>query len=294
MINFEKNHYKMKKRLVMLIISLEIFACQNDTSILTTAFKLPKKLKEVSGIVCANNLIWTIEDSGNENIIYGLDKNGNIEKELIIKNTPNIDWEDITKDKKGNLYIGDFGNNDNTRKDLCIYKIDKQSLHQNIAKPAYKVNFNYPEQKKFPPKKKELYYDAEGFIELNNFFYIFTKNRSKHFDGTTLLYKIPNQAGHHEAKLIGSFKTCDNYNNCVITSMAISPDESKIVLLGHNKIWVMDDFEGDHFLAGTKSEIDLKHNSQKEAICFKDNNTLLIADEKTKGIGGKIYEMKLK
>jgi hypothetical protein len=36
----------------------------------------------------------------------------------------NIDWED-TKDKNGNLYVGDFGNNDNERKDLCIYKIDK-------------------------------------------------------------------------------------------------------------------------------------------------------------------------
>jgi hypothetical protein len=30
-----------------------------------------------------------------------------------------------TKDKDGNLYVGDFGNNDNERKDLCIYKIDK-------------------------------------------------------------------------------------------------------------------------------------------------------------------------
>jgi sugar lactone lactonase YvrE len=44
-----------------------------------------------------------------------------------LQNT-NIDWEDITKDKDGNLYVGDFGNNDNERKDLCIYKIDKKSL----------------------------------------------------------------------------------------------------------------------------------------------------------------------
>ena len=74
-------------------------------------------------------MIWTLEDSGNANEIYGLNfENGAIEKTLTIENTENIDWEDITKDKEGNLYIGDFGNNDNERKDLCIYKMDKKSV----------------------------------------------------------------------------------------------------------------------------------------------------------------------
>jgi hypothetical protein len=41
-----------------------------------------------------------LEDSGNENEIYGLNfENGTIEKTLTIANTTNIDWEDITKDK---------------------------------------------------------------------------------------------------------------------------------------------------------------------------------------------------
>jgi hypothetical protein len=34
--------------------------------------------------------------------------------------TANIDWEDITKDKDGNLYVGDFGNNDNERKFMYL------------------------------------------------------------------------------------------------------------------------------------------------------------------------------
>jgi hypothetical protein len=36
------------------------------------------------------------------------------------------------------------------------------------------------------------------------------------------------------------------------------------------------------FLSGNVKELDLKHNFKKEAICFKDNDNLLIADEKTK------------
>jgi hypothetical protein len=68
-----------------------------------------------------------IEDSGNANKIYGLNQRENSKKHHY-QNAENIDWEEITKDKEGNLYIGDFGNNENKREDLCIYKIAKDSL----------------------------------------------------------------------------------------------------------------------------------------------------------------------
>jgi hypothetical protein len=60
-------------------------------------------------------LLWVIEDS-NANKIYGLNPKGKLEKSITIQNAENIDWEEITKDKEGNLYIGDFGNNENKEK----------------------------------------------------------------------------------------------------------------------------------------------------------------------------------
>lgn len=285
------------KNYISIAIAFVLLACQQDSGTLTTLYSLPKKLKEVSGITYSekNNLLWTIEDSGNANEIYGLNaENGTIEKTITIENTENIDWEDITKDKNGNLYIGDFGNNDNIRKDLCIYKIDKNSLNKESTIPAHKISFAYPEQKDFPPKKTTLFYDVEGFFEFKNNFYLFTKNRSKGFDGTAFLYKVPNAAGFHQAQLIGEFKTCDNYNHCAITSAAISPDESKMVILCHDKIVEFEGFQGDDFLKGQRTDLSLNHFSQKEAVCFKTNDTLLIADEKSKKIGGKVYEISLK
>lgn len=272
------------------------FSCKNDTGSLRPFFSLSNDLKEVSGIIYdpVTDLFWTLEDSGNANSIYGLNSNGEIIKEITIESTENIDWEDISKDKEGNLYIGDFGNNDNVRQDLCIYKIDKNALDNESTIPEYKVSFAYPEQKDFPPKKTQLFYDVEGFFEFKNNFYLFTKNRSKGFDGTSHLYKVPNEAGSHQAQLMGEFKTCDNYNHCAITSASISPDESKVVVLTHDKIWLFEDFIGDDFLNGSKTELLLNHFSQKEAICFKDNETLIIADEKTKKTGGKVYEVSLK
>lgn len=281
------------KNYILFLASIVLLSCQQPSTFLTTIYSLPKNLKEVSGITYSteDSLLWTLEDSGNANVLYALNSEGLIAKEVTVKNVENIDWEDLAKDKEGNLYIGDFGNNENERQDLCIYKMDKKSLDNENAFPAYKISFSYPEQKNFPPKKKELLYDVESFFELNGNFYLFTKNRSKGFDGTVFIYRVPNRAGFHKAELIGDFKTCDDYDNCAITSAAISPDQSKVVLLSHSKIWLFKNFSSDNFLSGIRTETELQHNSQKEAICFKDNDTLLIADEKVKKTGGTLYEI---
>lgn len=269
--------------------------CQRESTVLKELYVLPKHLKEVSGIVLNgnSNLIWMLEDSGNANAIYGVDEKGQQQRKVTIAQTENVDWEDITKDNEGNLYIGDFGNNDNERKDLTIYKIAKDSLKNESVIPSYKVSFAYPEQTEFPPKKTELFYDVEAFVVYKNNFYLFTKNRSKGFDGTTFLYKVPNQAGFHQAQLLGQFKAEGDFQNAAITSAGISPDERKVVLLSHSQIWIFENFTSDNFFSGNVSRINLHHFSQKEAICFKDNKTLLIVDEKTKKIGGKLYQLDL-
>ena len=286
----------MKKSL-LLVASIFLLACQQQSNDdLKTLYSLPKKLKEVSGITYFpdSKLIYTLEDSGNKNAIYAINSEGKLDKTITIANAKNVDWEDITKDKNGNIYIGDFGNNDNDRKDLCIYKINKNQLNKDQASAEYRISFSYPEQTEFPPKKKEMFYDVEGFFEYQNYFYLFTKNRSKGFDGTAYIYKIANKAGTQKATKIGEFKTCNNYNHCVLTSATISPDGKKVVVLSHDKIVLFKGFKGDLFHKGTQTEIKLNHFSQKEAIVFKDNNTLLIADEKTNKVGGNVYEFKLK
>lgn len=286
----------MKKSL-LIVSSFVLLACQQQSdNDLNELYSLPKKLKEVSGITyfSENKLIYTLEDSGNKNAIYAINSQGKLDKTITITNAKNVDWEDITKDKKGNIYLGDFGNNDNERKDLCIYKVNKNQLNKDLASAEYKVSFSYPEQKEFPPKKKEMFFDVEGFFEYQNYFYLFTKNRSKGFDGTAFIYKIANKPGTQKATKIGEFKTCNNYNHCVLTSATISPDGKKVVLLSHDKIVLFKNFKGGLFHKGTQTEIKLNHFSQKEAIVFKDNNTLLIADEKTNKVGGNVYEFKLK
>ncbi|MGV3460471.1 MAG: hypothetical protein ACO1N9_08460 [Flavobacterium sp.] len=250
---------------------------------------------EVSGIevVAGSPYIWAIEDHGNANILYAFEENGNLAKEVTLSGIKNNDWEDLAADRAGNLYIGDFGNNDNERKDLAIYRIEKQKLDSTSVTTSAVTKFYYTEQKEFPPKKSGRFYDAEAFCEHNGNFYIFTKNRSSGFNGSFIVYKVPNRPGNFPAKKIGELNTCGKYSKCAVAGADISPDGKTIVLLAADRLWLVTGFTEDNFNNAKLDVYELGHNTQKEGVCFKDDDTLLIADEKEDGAGGKLYKLSI-
>lgn len=283
---------------VLILSSILLLSCNpkaQDTpksDALTVEFSLPKKLKEVSGITLSKdkNTIWAIEDQGNKNVIYGLDRQGNQIADVLVENAENHDWEDITKDAQGNIYIGDFGNNDNDRRNLSILKVDLKEASQKSANVTQTTTFHYEGQTEFPPKKSNWLYDCEAFVEKDGYFYLFTKNRSKGFDGTFLVFRVPNKAGDFEAKLVGKLKLQGGYSDAAITSAAINSAKDKIVLLNHKNVQILTGFSADDFSRTKIQKVPLNHNSQKEAVVFLDDKTLLIADEKDGKEGGNVYK----
>jgi len=263
--------------------------CAVNYGQLNYAGKLSSDLKEVSGteMIPHSDQFWMVNDSGNKPRVYVVNTKGKIEKSLYI-NAKNRDWEDLTTDKEGNVYIGDFGNNANDRKHLKIYKLFANDLNHGKSIIPMKIEFSFPNQKKFPPKKKDKHFDVESFFHHNGFLYIFTKSRTKKDYGRTDLYKIPAVAGKHKATFINTFNTCSDMN-CWVTSADISPDGKKVVLLSHDAIWQFTGFKDDDFFSGKMTKFDLGHTSQKEAICFKDNTTMYITDERAHGNGGNLY-----
>ena len=259
-------------------------------------FPLPKKLKEVSGITLSKDkkTIWVIEDRGNKNAVYGLNDKGEMQAKVMVENAENTDWEDIISDTQGNIYIGDFGNNDNDRRDLAILKTDLKDVGQKTTRVVQTTKFHYEGQMDFPPKKSNLLYDCEAFVEMDGNFYLFTKNRSKGFDGTFLVFKVPNKEGDFEAKLIGRLKLQGGYNDAAITSATINGTKDKIVLLTHKNVHVLTGFNPNDFSNVKIQKVPLNHNSQKEAIAFMDDKTLIIADEKSKQEGGNVYHFSIK
>ena len=270
---------------------LVISSC--STGNLTVITELPMELKEASGITISSNqnILWIINDSDNKPILYGVNKKGKIKKTLNIK-AKNRDWEDLTTDLKGTIYIGNFGNNANDSKALSILKVSKDSLNLSKKIPVEKIKFKYPEQKKFPPKNKNMHFDCEAFFHFNDSLYLFTKSRNPDKKGKTNLYGLPAKPGSYKAQYKASFNTC-NKRGCWVTSAAINKTGDKMALLTENSVFVFSNFKGSHFFNGNVKEYSFAYSSQKESVCFKNDSILYITDEYIGISGGNLYEFNL-
>ena len=253
------------------------------------------KLKEISGIEYDKyKRLWAINDSGDGPILYMLNKDGTIEREVTVTNAKNVDWEDMTQDYFGHFYIGDFGNNENNRNLLTVYKIENQIDIKDNETSTEIIQFKFSDKFDTTPNDTIKNYDLEAFIYYEKALYLFTKNRTEPFDGITNVYKMGYYASNQSAKLVGSFKTCESGKYlCWITSAALSPNKNTLALLSYNKMWVFKNWKNDDFFSGDVKEIPLGMVTQKEAITFQNDSIVLITDEVFKGFGGNVYSVNI-
>ncbi len=283
----------MKGCFLLLIGCFLLSSCANYGQ-LNYLTKLPKKLDENSGIVqMKDSTVWFIQDGGNSDKLYKVGFNGELLRELQVKNGKNKDWEDLATDANGNVYIGDFGNNKSNRTDLVIYKVPNPEVEKGDKIDAKKIKFKYPDQEKFPPKRKKKQFDCEAMFYYDAHLYLITKNRTQPFSGMARIYKVPAKKGKHDASLVGTFATCQDEASCRVTAATISDDGKTIVLLGNGKLWIYTDFKGENFTNGIVKEIDLGIRTQLESVCFMNSTTLLLSDERSNNEGGNLYTFTL-
>ncbi|WP_291890346.1 hypothetical protein [Chryseobacterium sp.] len=228
----------MKKFFSIVFLSVSTFLLSQQPDI----FKIRKyrvnyldaKVQETSGLSMLNEKLYTFNDSGNTPDLFELNKdNGEIIR-IFKTNLTNIDWEALTNDGE-NFYVGDFGNNAGTRKDLTIYKISYKKLHEananqvsfsETALDATSIPFFYPEQTDFTPKNLKTDFDAEAMIFLDGKIHLFTKEWAS--KSTTHYTVDPTISEKQEAKKIEAFKT-----NFVVTDAAYF--DKKLYLVGYTK-----------------------------------------------------------
>lgn len=267
----------MQKALLLVIPLFLLAAAVQKT------YRLPKELKEISGWVFVNDsTLIAHNDGGNDPKIFVLNLDGSIRHKITVTNAENTDWEDITTDHKGHLYLGDFGNNNNTRTNLRILKVSLKKVLDNQDVEAKYIDFSYPEQTDFPPKLSEKYYDCEAMSYYNDSLYLFTKCRTEPFDGRCYVYTLPTRPGVYKAKkkyymVLGK----RDWFRDAATSAAIWKD--KLYLLTYNRI-ITHTFENGR--AKYESHQTLLPITQKEAIAIHSNGKIYVADERQKIVGG--------
>ena len=291
----------MSKTIIIFGVLLGLFFPKDLVSqSLELLAELPSMVHESSGIIASGeDKFWTFNDSEGEPELYQFDLKGNQIRTLKIFNAWNRDWEDICRDDKGRVYIGNIGNNANTNTDLRIFVIPDPDKVSEEAVFAEVISFSYEDQTAFPPSSDSMNFDCEAMIWLNNNIYLFTKHRSPPW--ATNVYRIPARSGHHTARKIRTFLTGEAkaYENepadYWITAADVSPDKGKVCLLSHNKLWVFYDFTGDDFFGGKSKIYEFDESTQKEAVCFINNEELFITDEYQFIFrrGGNLYRFKI-
>jgi hypothetical protein len=258
--------------------------------------ELPSKIYETSGLIYyKNKYIITHNDGGNKSEIFILNRKGQLLKTIDVKGEKNHDWEDIAQDQKGNVFIGEFGNNNNNRKNLEILILKNGFIDKKSVEPD-KIDFEYEDQEDFPPKEKKLNFDCEAFFEKDGYLYLLTKCRTKPFTGISNVYVMPAKKGKHKAKLIGQFQFCSsNWQFCSVTGADYNYEKKELSILTYSRLYVISDFKSNQFWKGKIKKYDILGIKQREAVAYLGNDKWIMSDEYKKGIGGgNLYEMYLK
>ncbi len=134
---------------------------------------LNERIQETSALNFFQGKLYTLNDSGNTSELFEIDSTNGTIINVLQTGLSNRDWEALSSDDRY-FYIGDFGNNAGTRKDLKIYKVPLKN--EKIEKDSIKtISFSYPEQSDFSPKNLNNNFDAESLISIHGNLHVFTK-----------------------------------------------------------------------------------------------------------------------
>lgn len=238
---------------------------------------LPENLKESSGLLFYNSLLWTFNDNSDKTL-YAIDSIGNNKQKIKLEKVVNKDWEEISQDSSF-IYIGDFGNNvSGNRQDLHILRIKKNTLESRSPK-IDTISFKYSNQKDFTAlKPNTTNFDCEAFIVMKDSIYLFTKQWK---DSKTSVYALPKTPG----KYIAQFKETYNLKG-LITGATYSPEQQTIALCGYSKtlqpfIYLLYNYNEHNFFSGNKRKIKLKLPfHQVEGIASQDGLHYYLTNEK--------------
>ncbi|UYZ61430.1 hypothetical protein [Hymenobacter weizhouensis] len=230
---------------------------------------------ESSGLVLTGQpgMLYTHGDEGNPPILYKINTPSGRKALEIRVPVESHDWESISRDPQGNLYIGDVGNNANDRQDLVVWRFNPEQPQQVGA-----IRLRYPDQTAFPPGKKERNFDTEASFWHNGLVYLFTKDRAT--QSTSKVYTVPATPGTHTAKLVTRLAIPGE-----VTDAALSPNGQRLVLLAREEMFVLQGASFPELLKATPERIALPGAGQTEGAVFLNDSTLNISTEQ-----GALYE----
>lgn len=246
-----------------------------------------KSITECSGMAPshrADDVIWMLNDSGNDPIIFAVSSHGDDLAAVRVEGVTNRDWEDIASFKLGGrayLMICEVGDNDAAYDTCILHVVEEPSLDATSVSPAWSIHFKYEDGPR----------DCESVIvdTVSQRVLLLTKR-----DKPPVLYELPlkprDPNAVQTAQRVGDVLTMPppregetKWVN-MPTAMDMSADRSMLAVQNYNKLLVYTRPRGGSILdtlATTPIAIYLPPLKQMEAVCFsRDSKAIYVSTEK--------------
>jgi hypothetical protein len=255
---------------------------------------LPEEMQENSGMTEYSDLLWNINDGGNEAAIFGFStKDTVVRRKVILREAVNTDWEDITQDED-HIYVGDFGNNLGDRRDLRIYILNKEDLSgaSDSISVSGIIRFSYGDQTDFTPAANYTTpWDCEAFVVLEDSVILFTKDWQAN---QTSVYTLPAKDGIYSAKFRKRYDVTG-----LITAAAYSKTKKELILLGYHDftpfISVVADFGIDNLSFADNRRINFVDLAgyQTEGIAYSRDGLVYVSCERSPFLTQTLFKTEL-
>jgi len=256
-----------------------------------------KGLDELSGLEASfydDDLFWAHGDD--KSTLYAIDSTGDHVAKVDIRDTSNVDWEDMTSfevNETSYLLIADTGANRPKKADyhlICIEEPQRNSATSTFAKsvePEWTLQF------RFPDKKGRVDCEAVAADGENGLILLLTKEENK--DDASTLYSVPlpntsvKKATASRLATIDSIVLAtanDSPRKSKPTSLDIRNDGRIAIVLTHRHAYAFvrkpDVTWREAFLA-RPILVELPEMEQPEAICFDHSSQALIVTSERGG-----------
>ena len=161
-----------------------------------------------------------------------------------MRGTVNVDWEDITHDDQGRLWLGDIGNNNSGRRDLAVHRLPEPDPNSDVDDVEVEVSVPYhfpgPDPVRQPPRQTS---DSEAMFWWREQLWLLTKHRS---DDRTRLYRFPDLSGESVAlEQVASFDLGPSLDQVIrkpwsgqVSAAEVSADGRLLAVLSYDAVFV--------------------------------------------------------
>ena len=250
-------------------------------------YNLAAPLTEISGMTVWQQRYFAHGDGGSPAMVFELNAHGKIiDTTILIK--PNADWEDMAANNT-HFFVGDFGNNNGTRKDLKILKFPTDSLGKSKVMPEV-ISFSYADQTDFT-SSTFTNYDCEAMVATADSLYLFSKSKSS---GICRVYSLPVNAGTYIAQVCDTVQppfwvTGAHYSNNRLLLSGYVPN----LIFSLTPLIYTCEMKNGRVQHGTGKTYPLTYTGtrQVETICFSNTGSILFSGEAYGGDSAAVFEL---